>query len=466
VAFAAGFFAPVEIRVKVSFPTPLTNRRLIWVPQAAHASRDPDLDFLRRETNRVLLNGDSILLLHARPHDPLSSDKLADLLNELRHTHHNAALDTSLDMSPQDSKSILAILEEWFGREFLSPLPTVDTVQELCGDSRLVCVSSVQESSFKTVFKDLGISRDQFRDIGVELRIAKEHQLLAELAKIDQPRGPLLYASHGFSKRLPEGVRAEFAGQMFTAGSALDSTLAFIERLRTEAQRRDLADAARTQRILMPVSPFQSDALVIAPQFRPCRMVAGDFYDWVYSPDGQLVIALGDISGKGSAAALIAAQAQAVIRIAAQSEKSPSAVARLVDEQISSTERYLEFFCGFFDAETRELRYFYAGHTPPVLRRFDGTIERLQVTGTCPGMHARGLPTEFEHASVVLQTGDRLLVFTDGISEAEGHSDVIAALQASMSLPGCEAAEAVIQDAEKRVGSFEDDATLLLLCLL
>ena len=76
----------------------------------------------------------------------------------------------------------------------------------------------------------------------------------------------------------------------------------------------------------------------------------------------------------------------------------------------------------------------------------------------------RGFQTEFESASVVLQAGDRLLVFTDGISESEDHSDLIAAIHASMPLPGGEAAKALITDAEKRAGSFEDDATLLLLC--
>lgn len=465
VAFAAGFFAPAEVIVKVTFLTSLINRHLIWVPQAAHDSRDPDSDFLRRELNRVISNGDSILLLHARPHIESSSDKLVDILNELRHKHPGAVLDTLLDMSPRDTQPILAALEGWFGRESLSPLPTVDAIQELNGDSRLVCISSAQEPSFTTVFKNLGINREQFREIGVELRIAREHQLLADFARIEQPRGPLLYASHGFLKRLPEAVRAEFAGQIFIAGSALDATLSFVERLRAETHRRDLAEAARTQRALMPDAPFESDGLVVVPQFIPCRMVAGDFYDWVTSPDGKLVIVLGDISGKGSAAALIAAQAQAVIRIAAQTENSPSGIARRLHEQISGTGKYLEFFCGSLDMKTGVLTYFYSGHTFPILRRPDGTVERLQVTGTYPGMQAPGFQTEFETATVVLQAGDRLLVFTDGISESEDHSEVIDALHASVLLPGREAARALMRGAEKRAGFFEDDATLLLLCI-
>jgi serine phosphatase RsbU (regulator of sigma subunit) len=216
----------------------------------------------------------------------------------------------------------------------------------------------------------------------------------------------------------------------------------------------------------MPASPFESDSLIIVPQFIPCRLVAGDFYDWVYSPDGRLVIVLGDISGKGSAAALIAAQAQAVIRIAAQTENSPGEIARRVHEQITGTGKYLEFFCGSFDIATGALTYFYSGHTFPILRRADGTIERLDLTGTYPGMQAPGFQTEFENATVKLRAGDRLLVFTDGVSESEDHSDVIGALHASMSLPGSEAAKALIRDAEKRAGSFEDDATLLLLCMV
>jgi hypothetical protein len=458
--FAAGFFRPAEVRIKASFLAALASRRLVWVPQGAGNWRDPNLEFLSRQLNQVMRHAHSVLLLHARPHNPDYTQALRKVLDEVRARHPGSLLKFRIALLPRDEETVLREAREWLGREYLYALPRIDWVTGVYPESRMVCVSQSGEMSFATVFKDLGISRRAFAEVGTEIRIKNERHLIPALTRITKPRGPLLLAAPGFTGRIPVAVREEFAGCMFNEASALDTTLAFIAHLHADRHRAELAEAARVQRTLMPASPLVSDGLVAVAQFEPCKAVAGDFYDWFDSPDGSVVIAVADVAGKGAAAGLLAHQTQATIRAAVSNGNGPGLVARRVHEEISRHESYVELFCGFFQVGHRQLTYFYGGHVPPILYRADGAVRRLGTTGTLPGIR---LPRyeEFEEEKVQLLEGDRLLIFTDGVSESEDPSALIGPL-ANRALSPEETARLIFEGATRGA---EDDATLLLVCL-
>jgi sigma-B regulation protein RsbU (phosphoserine phosphatase) len=153
---------------------------------------------------------------------------------------------------------------------------------------------------------------------------------------------------------------------------------------------------------------------------RQANAVGGDFYDFLRLPNGELGIAIGDVAGKGLGAALLMANLQATLR--AEARRIPSDLADVVASvnhlfhQACFEEGYATLFYATFDPETRVLKYLNAGHNPPLLRRADSSIEWLETGGAPVGLFQSW---EFQEGSVVLNPGDVLVAYTDGIVEAQ-----------------------------------------------
>jgi sigma-B regulation protein RsbU (phosphoserine phosphatase) len=155
---------------------------------------------------------------------------------------------------------------------------------------------------------------------------------------------------------------------------------------------------------------------------RPALGVGGDYYDFFELSDGGLALAVGDVSGKGIAAALMMASLQAslrgqTIKPCASLSEMISLVNRLVYEN-SAQNRYATFFYAQYDPATRILRYVNAGHNPPILCRGNGNghkILRLDEGGTVLGLFP---DCAFQEGRLSLESGDVLVAYTDGISEA------------------------------------------------
>jgi sigma-B regulation protein RsbU (phosphoserine phosphatase) len=148
--------------------------------------------------------------------------------------------------------------------------------------------------------------------------------------------------------------------------------------------------------------------------------VGGDYYDFLALPDGKLGIALGDVSGKGIAAALMMASLEASLR--AEASRADSGLAAMIGRvnqmlfDASSEDRYATLFYALYDPATRLLTYVNAGHNAPMLFRQLGTVERLDEGG---GPVVGLLPEcVYEQSEVTLGPGDMLLMYTDGITEA------------------------------------------------
>lgn len=153
---------------------------------------------------------------------------------------------------------------------------------------------------------------------------------------------------------------------------------------------------------------------------RQANAVGGDFYDLQRLPNGQLGIAIGDVAGKGIGAALLMANLQATLRAEARRvPPNPAATISSVNDlfhEVSFDAGYATLFYAAFDPATRLLKYVNAGHNPPLVRRADGSIEWLETGGAPVGMFQSW---EYQEGCVMLNPGDVLVAYTDGIVEAQ-----------------------------------------------
>jgi predicted permease len=200
--------------------------------------------------------------------------------------------------------------------------------------------------------------------------------------------------------------------------------------LEQEKIRRDLSLAAEVQQRLLPTELPAAEIAEFSAASVPARSIGGDYYDFLDVGGRRIGIALADVSGKGIAAALIMSVVQASLRIIASDGdiSLPRLAARMNEFLYRTTpgNTYATFFYAQVDGERRQLRYVNAGHNPPLLVRSRGTsdggpdVHELTVGGAVVGM----LPgLTYEEATVDLGTGDVLVAFTDGVTEAHNPAD-------------------------------------------
>ena len=182
---------------------------------------------------------------------------------------------------------------------------------------------------------------------------------------------------------------------------------------------RELQAAAQIQRRLLPAGPPTFGGYEIHGRNDPCHAVGGDYFDFQMRDDRRLVIALGDVSGKGMGAALLMATLQASFRAHAATNVSPEILVENLNRAVCESaeeDKFITFFYGELDRETNALQYVNAGHNPPILLRVDGTVERLHTRGLILGFR----PTiRYTSKEVTLAPDDLLLLFTDGVTEAQ-----------------------------------------------
>lgn len=190
-----------------------------------------------------------------------------------------------------------------------------------------------------------------------------------------------------------------------------------------ERLNREVEIAREVQERLFPQKLPPIAGLDYAGHCRPALGVGGDYYDFLALPNGRLGIAIGDVSGKGIAAALMMASLQASLR--GEATRAPDTLAAALSNvnhlvyEASSSNRYATFFYGQYDPATGKLDYVNAGHNPPMLFQ-QGELVRLEEGGMVIGL----LPfSQYQQGSVTIRPGDWLVAFTDGISEAMNEND-------------------------------------------
>lgn len=206
------------------------------------------------------------------------------------------------------------------------------------------------------------------------------------------------------------------------AGNVLER----VEMMKSIEQRktleRDLALAEDAQRSLLPREIPRLPHLKLSAFCRPTRYVGGDFYDFQVSPSGEILFVIADISGKGVAASLLSSMIQGCLQLRLQDGDPPAAALNRLNRFLctKSSGRFATMFlCSF--AEDGKGIYISAGHNPGfVYRAADGKIEELSSTHMVLGLFDFA---SYEATPIELRSGDVLLVYSDGLTEAENHRE-------------------------------------------
>ena len=232
---------------------------------------------------------------------------------------------------------------------------------------------------------------------------------------------------------------------------------------------REQEEAQAIQRALLPPAVPAIAGCDIAARWLPASAFGGDCYDVTPLDAGRLAISIADVCGKGLPAALLMANLQASSRAFAAADSSPRAVAERVNRELvrnAALRRFVTFFYAVYDRGAGRLAFVNAGHNPPVMLRADGSVARLSIGGTVLGAFE---DAAYEQGEVDVAPGDRLILFTDGITEACGADDdefgddrLIAALRdGGADDPGALVDRVFSDVAHFRVGPIADDATMV-----
>jgi len=215
------------------------------------------------------------------------------------------------------------------------------------------------------------------------------------------------------------GAQTGLALEVSELANSLAREAAHRERI-----QREMEIAREVQERLFPQQLPCIQGIDPAGHCRPALGVGGDYYDMIAMQDGRLALAIGDVSGKGIAAALLMASVRAYLHGIVDDGSADLArmmrrLNRLVYDS-SSSNRYATFFFAVYDPARRDLRYVNCGHNPPFVVRVCGEATRLEASGPVIGL----LPgAEYAEQTITLASGDLLLAYTDGISEAMTRDD-------------------------------------------
>ena len=302
-----------------------------------------------------------------------------------------------------------------------------------------------------------------------------------------------------FSHRIP----VKSADQLAQLSLSFNSMTESIEKLILEQKEKqrlegELAIAQEVQAQLFPRQVSELESLEVHGFCRPARTVSGDYYDFLTASSHKLILAVGDISGKGISAALLMATIHSAVRAYSVEslpqmrepvavgavagagrimaawpegiEVSPGALLGLLNHQLYEStppEKYATLFLGIYDGRSHKLTYSNGGHLPPILIGRDGAVRRLEAGGTVVGLFEN---VTYDEGSVEMHPGEIFLAYSDGVTEPEnefgefGEERLIDLVSANRHSPLVQISEAVTSAVDDWIGDNEqpDDITLVL----
>lgn len=302
-----------------------------------------------------------------------------------------------------------------------------------------------------------------------------------------------------FSHRIPVKSNDQLAELANSFNSMTKSLEELIEEQKQKQRlENELAIAQEVQAQLFPRQASDLKSLEVHGFCRPARTVSGDYYDFLSVTSDRMLLAVGDVSGKGISAALLMATIHSAVRAYSMEgmpilresvavgasagsqtmigtslqgvEESPGVLLALLNHQLfesTPAEKYATLFLGTYDGRQRRLTYSNGGHLPPIIMSEDGTIRRLDVGGTVVGLFDN---MAYEESSVELRRGDIFIAYSDGVTEPEndfgefGEERLIDLLRENRELSLARMSEVITAAVDDWIGAREqpDDVTLVL----
>ncbi len=335
-------------------------------------------------------------------------------------------------------------------------------------------LDQLQADTWDAVLMDLNYSRDTTSG-------AEGLQLLAEVRAADPVLPVVVMTGWGHIDLAVEAMRA--GAQSFIQKPWDNATLVQIlqrevtdgrgARERSEHRARDLREGLLIQRALMPATLPVTPSVEVVATWQPADGLGGDCYDaFIFGPE-TLGLSIADVAGKGLPASLMMSSLQAAVRAFARESSPPhelcASVNRLMCGQMIAG-RFATFCYLRIDGARGTIAYVNAGHNPPLLARANGDLERLRTGGMVLGVFR---DVEYVTEEIQVGTGDRLMLYTDGITEVRDGSDVefgedrlVEALMRHRQLDAAGLQTAVLGEVTAfATRGFQDDATLLVVAM-
>lgn len=261
------------------------------------------------------------------------------------------------------------------------------------------------------------------------------------------------------------------------AGRSIEINRLYNEQREKDKLENDLRLANDIQQRLLPKKYPIIKNIDIYGMNIPAKSVGGDYFDVFRlepeNPDSKIAILVGDVAGKGVSAALVMAMTRSFLRAAATADSTPKEVLKRINRQIledTQTNIYVTMFFSIYDPETMELKYSKAGHNPPYLyKKKNNEIVKLTTGGLFLGMFDDGM---FEEKSIFIEEGDKLVFYTDGVTEAmnlnkeEFKSDrFVKAIEESIEFDSISSVKKIYKTVDAFVGNapVHDDFTLMII---
>jgi sigma-B regulation protein RsbU (phosphoserine phosphatase) len=190
------------------------------------------------------------------------------------------------------------------------------------------------------------------------------------------------------------------------------------EQMERERLEREQQVASEIQQRFLPAAAPHIEGYELQGISFPCYEIGGDYYDFIPRDDGNMVVALGDVSGKGTAAALLMSSLHAAIHAQADAHDSIVSTIQAVNKYLTESippNRFVTLFYAELNPELGRLTFLNAGHNPPLIVHAGGTMEQLASGGLPLGIMA---DAEFREGRTQLLPGDVLVIYSDGVSEA------------------------------------------------
>jgi sigma-B regulation protein RsbU (phosphoserine phosphatase) len=331
-------------------------------------------------------------------------------------------------------------------------------------------LAAVRRRSFDAVLLDLNYSRDTTSGVeGLEL--------ISQLQALDSGMPIIVMTAWGTIELAVEAMHrgaSDFVQKPWENARMLEVLRGQMQKANERRQTRlsermELEEAAQIQKALLPARASAAAGLTISAATHAVRNVSGDYYDVIPLDQHRSAICIADVMGKGMGAALLMSNLQATVRLLAPQIDEPQELCSRLNRSISSNGmpgRFITFFYGIIDVRTMKITYTNAGHNWPVLAHADGACDRLRTDDAVLGTFWNWT---YRQSEVDLRSGDRLALFTDGITECAdasgnefGEEQLCRLISDNVHFPAAvleQLAMSAVQTHSR--GSFADDATLV-----